>query len=207
MSLFTRDEFYQSFPDKQLSIYLISQDTYDEKQLFDNVKKHDLYIMCAIAIQLSIIGFGRKTYGKVSYENIEIDVKNYFDDHKVNYQHNFNDKIQPNEITPRRLIRLFRYKIFDYLKSNPERSSYLYRKYCPQKDMLMRQWIFPGVEHLLSPEQENIEKILLVFIQTYRVLDTRQNTLILERIKRVLYARGFLPEKIEFYEKQQIDLI
>jgi len=87
--------------------------------------------------------------------------------------------------------------IQDYLIENPDKTSYLYRKYCHEKNELLRQWIFPGVEHILKPEQKDINQILIAFVQSYIILDKRLNTKIYERILRILYARGFTQEYMQ----------
>jgi hypothetical protein len=205
MNILTKQQFDDSFPKDEFHVLLFSPDTYDEFSLLENVKKTKPLQLCAISIQLAIVGFGNKTYGKVKYNDVEIDIKSFFDENNIHYKLRLNEKIEPNEITPRRLIRLFRFKIFQYLKQNELASSYLYRKYCQKKNSLLRQWIFPGVEHILEPEQENIEIILNAFIKTYRNLDTRLNTNICERVSRVLYARGFSTSVIDKIINERID--
>jgi len=194
MSLFSREEFHEIWGSRQLSLLLVSQDTYDEKQIYESIKKISLEICAAIGIQLSIVGFGNKSYGLVNLDNKMIEIKEFFGKNNISWSAKFGDKVLPETLTPRRLIRFFRYLIQDYLIQNPDKTSYLYRKYCFEKNELLRQWIFPGVEHILKPEQKDIDKILIAFIQSYITLDQRLNTKIYERILRVLYARGFTPE-------------
>jgi hypothetical protein len=200
MSILQQDVLEKELGTKDVDVLLITQDTYNEFKLVQTTKEIGVYICYAVAVQLAIIGFGRKTYGKVKFENEEIDILEFFNKNKINYNYQFGDKITPEELTPRRLIRLYRYKILEYLNKNKERSSYLYRKYCNFKTDLLRQWIFPGAEHLFLPEQPSIKEILQGFIETYKTLDERNNTKIYDRIKRVLYARGFTPIYIQEIE-------
>jgi len=209
MSILQQDVLEKELEVKNVSILLITQDTYDESKLVQTIREAGIHVCYAVAVQLAIIGFGNKTYGKVRVEDEEIDILEFFKKKKIHYNYKFGDKILPEELTPRRLIRVYRYKILEYLNKNHERSSYLYRKYCNIKNDTLRQWIFPGVEHILNPEQSNIRDILQGFIETYKTLDERNNTKIYDRIKRVLYARGFTPIYVQEIENtiKIIDII
>jgi hypothetical protein len=196
-TLFTRDDFANVWGEQQLLITLVSQDNYDETKIYEAIKEIDLKTCGGVALQLSIVGSGNKTYGVVVIDKKEIDILEFFNKNQIIWNSKFGDKLEPNTLTPRRLIRFYRYLIQDYLVKNPTKTTYLYRKYCPEKNDLLRVWIFPGAEHLLEPKHENIDSILRNFIHTYVILDERLGTRILDRIKRILYARGFSPEQIQ----------
>merc|ERR1711976_311044 len=88
---------------------------------------------------------------------------------KIIYNATLNSKLKEDDLTPRRLIRFFRYFILDYLKDHKEVTSYFYRKYVDSKNEENRLHMFPGVEHYLNP-QEHLE-IAKTLIKSYRKLD------------------------------------
>jgi len=196
MSYFAPQQFFTEFPIINYDlISTIQTDTYDEEAISKTIKTLDVDICFGISLQFVLIGFGRKTYGKIKYKDQEIDIKNYFDRNNINYKATLKDQLTPSELTPRRLVRFFRYAIQKYI-SERERVSYLFRKYCPDKNLKYAKFIFPGFEHICEPNKHDEQATLL--IKTYLLLDSRQNTNICERIVRVLLARGFT---IEFIEK------
>jgi len=195
--IYSKDEFFKIWGGEKLNLDLVSQDTYNESEIEKSIREIGLGICGAIAIQLSIVGFGNKSYGFVIFNKEKIEIIKFFEDHKIIWNSRLSDKLDPKTLTPRRLIRFYRYLTQKYLIENEKYGSYLYRKYCPIKSEKLRTWIYPGVEHVLKPEMENIEEILIPFIQSYIILDERLGIKISDRIKRVLYARGFTPIYIE----------
>jgi hypothetical protein len=187
--IFTKDECLRILPHIPDNIELQSTDTYNEGMLSETIKNLDSKLCCAMALQLAIVGFGQKTYGKVKYNNKEIDIKDFFAKNKplTRFDATFTEKIGPEILTPRRLIRFFRYHIQEYLIVNKNMSSYLYRKFCPIHDEQSRTNIFAGSEHIV----DNPDMIKLLY-QTYVELDKRQpkKTTIAQRIERVYFARG-----------------
>jgi hypothetical protein len=157
--------------------------------LSETIKNLDPKLMCAIALQLAIIGFGQKSYGKTKYGGKEIDIKEFFMKNKplTKFDATFTEKIEPQVLTPRRVIRFFRHHIAKYLELNPNVSSYLYRKFCPDHSDIARKSIFAGAEH--SVDDPVMIKLLY---KTYLELDKRQPkpTNIAFRIERVYFARG-----------------
>ena len=169
---------------------LIVTDTYNEEEVSKSIEKIGKDICSIIAIQLAIVGLGNKNYGIVKYNDNEINIKNFFDKNKIIYDANLGTQLDPSALTPRRLVRFFRFIIKDFIEHTGQ-CSYLFRKYCPNQNLSYSNVIFPGFEHIAIPDKDEDNVILLV--QTYMILDKRQqpNSMISERIKRVLLARGF----------------
>jgi len=181
---------YKEYDDVQLQLMkLLTSDTYNEAEISKSILKIDKNICCCIALQLALIGWGQKNYNKCSFKETEIDIKEFFNSHKITYNSSLNDKLHPNELTPRRLIRFFRYHIQKYLIENKTAQSYIFKKYCNNHHEKFRIAIFPGFEHIASPEKH--EEEIHVLLHTYMTLDIKQNTKISDRIYRVLLARGF----------------
>uniref|UniRef100_A0A7S2ACU4 Uncharacterized protein n=1 Tax=Stereomyxa ramosa TaxID=1078864 RepID=A0A7S2ACU4_9EUKA len=173
-------------------IELGSADTYNENDIYGSIKNHDEKVLISISIQLAIIGLGNKTYGIVKCNGEEIDIKSYFDKTGIKYSSTLGTKLESGDLTPRRIMRFYRYIIYDYLTKNRNVKSYLYRKYCPILDEKLSFCIFPGFEHMVSPGITDDEVILL--IKTYKNLDTRINKNITTRIHRALMAQGYSQE-------------
>jgi len=172
----------------QISLY--TTDTYNETEVSKTIIGIGIEICGAVAIQLSLIGLGKKSYGKCLYKGQEIIIKDFFDKSGIKYNSVLGSNLEPGDLTPRRLIRFYRYLIQEYIIKSGK-SSYLFRKYCPERNIKNPSFIFPGYEHMAEPNENEKEVVLL--IKTYKTLDSRQlqKTNITDRIIRVLVARGF----------------
>jgi len=172
------------------NIKLVTTDTYNEQEVAKNIEIVGKDICAMIAIQLAIIGSGNNNYGSIYYQDKLIELSQFFHDNKIIYRANLGDQLEPGTLTPRRLVRFFRFLIRDFIVKTG-RSSYLFRKYCPIQDPKLSSIIFPGFEHLATPDNDSDN--VIIYLQTYMILDSRQNppSQITERIKRVLLARGF----------------
>jgi len=176
-------------------IDLIGQDTYDETFILDSINKIGIQKCFGVALQLGIVGFGKKNYGKVKINELEIDIKTFFQENKISFNSRLNDVLEPGQLTPRRLIRFFRFGIKRYIEKQNV-PSYLFKKYCPQKDHKFQNLIFPGVEHYLDPRVHDVE-IARLLITTYKNLDKQNESTISDRIFRALLARGFQNHDLE----------
>jgi len=78
MSILQQDVLEKELEVKNVSILLITQDTYDESKLVQTIREAGIHVCYAVAVQLAIIGFGNKTYGKVRVEDEEIDILEFF---------------------------------------------------------------------------------------------------------------------------------
>lgn len=166
-----------------VGVTLISQDTYNELELLKSVKKTGMVgELLACTIQIAVVGFGGKSYGHVNYKGVDLDVKTIFNKCHVNLVSEINKKLKDGELTPRRLIRLFRYQIQKFIKTTGKRS-YLARKYYTGDDQYI-EYVFPGSESIITNTEH-----ARILIATYEVLDRRLNTNIADRIRRVFNAR------------------
>jgi hypothetical protein len=165
------------------NVTLISQDTYNEMELLKAVKKTGMVgELLACTIQIAVVGFGGKSYGHVNYKGSDLDVKSVFNKCHVNLVSELNKKLKDGELTPRRLIRLFRFQIQKFIKTSGKKS-YLARKYY-DGDEQYEEYIYPGAESIITnPEHAK------ALLSAYEILDKRLGTHISERIKRVFSAR------------------
>merc|ERR1712093_651090 len=95
-------------------------------------------------------------------------------------------KLKPDDITIRRLTRIFRVQIKKYLETNTECRPYLYHKY-GDGDSKYRTICYSGAEHLCTAEEG------AYLLRCYGRLDAQLEKMnkqhgFVERIKRVLIA-------------------
>ena len=177
-------------------IELLSTDSYNETLIMKKIESMNIKILFGIALNFAIVGFGSKSYGSVKIKDEVIDIKTYMNNNNIIYSATLNTKLKEDDLTPRRLIRFFRYYIFDYLSNNKDVNTYFYRKYVEDKSSEeFRNYMFPGAEHLLEPKTDIV--IAKELIKAYRKLDlfesekNRKPIDITSRILRVLNAKGF----------------
>jgi len=174
------------------SYEVVSNDTINEENLLkvisESAYKEELF---AASLQMAIIGFGGRQYQNYKYRGEIKLLSDLFKKTGVRYNNSIQEKLDTDVLTPRRLLRLFRYQIKKYLQDNTEVASYLFVKY-NSSNIGMRSVCFPGGEHLVTTQEESD-----YVYDAYKKLD--ENLIsrnlqsgIFERIKRVLIARGFI---------------
>lgn len=173
---------------------LISSDSYDETKIINKIKSFDedgQCLMQLVAIHIAIIGSGNKSYGSVRYKERVYDINNIFNQYHIKSNNIIQSKLEPDDLTPRRLVRLFRHHVKDFIKRN-NRASYLWLKYSDHNPKTM-MFIYPGSEHIIEDELEYLE-----LIKVYNEIDKRMNTKFFIRLQRVGIARGVLkPQKFQ----------
>jgi len=170
-----------------LDFELITTDNYSDSILMNSVKKaQKKEILQACAIQTALVGTGSGVFGKISFKKEELDIKEVFKASGVKTDLDLNSKIGPDVMTPRRLQRLFRYSIHQYLKKNRNSYSYLFRKYSDHNENY-REYVFPSAENMI--DDKNSAKYLLF---VYNKVDDALKTTIRLRIERVFLSRGIL---------------
>jgi len=185
----TKDEFIELLSFDYKAVLLYSNDTINELKIIEalrNTKR--LEEILTATIQMAIVGFGGKSYLKYVYKGETKDLKQLFNDTKIKYNNNLSEILTPETVTPRRLLRVFRFQIFKYLQANTNIGSYLYLKYS-ENDNKFRSICFPGAEHLVE-KREEAEFLLKTYIKLDDSLKKLGKTSgIADRIRRVLMAR------------------
>lgn len=165
---------------------VVWQDSYSDTEIWKTITSlKAVQPLLSCAIQTSVVGFGNKIFGEYEYKGEKVDVKKVYA--LYNVKSDLDSKIQPSDLTPRRIQRFFRKQISDYIKDNEKVLPYLWKKYSTL-DKRYRHTTFPGAESLIITDKD--EAVYL--IQTYEELDRRMETEITERIKRVFMAKGIL---------------
>jgi hypothetical protein len=183
---FTLGKLKELMPSVDLkSIKLLSTDSYSDQEVWENLEKTgDVKTLAVCALQTAIIGSGNKNFGTFSYKGAEMSVEDVYKKKGVIMNFSSGEKLQPGDLTPRRLHRAFRLLIRNYLEQSTDNASYLWRKYS-SRDERYRTICYPGSEHLIEDSAEGC-----YLYHVYRELDSRKDTNIAERIRRVLEARG-----------------
>lgn len=165
---------------------LVSNSSYSDTVIKDAIKEKDhSKILFPIACQLSVNGWGKESFGIVKVAGIEFDIKEYFDEIGV-LVGSSRESMEPETLTPRRIIRAFRYEIQSWLSKYPG-ETYLVRKYGGKTVRKHKSWMFPGAEHsMMDPD---IAKSLL---HCYNQLDKLKGTNFSERVHQVLVTRGII---------------
>jgi len=97
-------------------------DTYHEEKILKKVlsyPKNDIELLLKSAIQIAIIGSGGKNLGFVyNKDKSVVDLKLLYTNLKVKHGLVQNSKLEDDDLTPRRLVRLFRYQIRNFIIKN-----------------------------------------------------------------------------------------
>jgi len=171
-------------------LQLLSVDTINESVMIDVIKKTGKEKeFLTVALQLSIGGFGGRDYAQYHFEGKDRELKTFFSTNGVKFNNQVQEKLKPDSLTPRRILRVFKSAISQSLLRRPDLSSYLYRKYTTQSAQY-RHICFPGAEHLITKPDE-----IKYLLTAYQGLDKQLREAgkvsdIEKRIKRVFIARG-----------------
>jgi hypothetical protein len=168
-------------------------DTYNEEMILKKILKYskdDQKLLAKAAHQIAIIGAGGKSYGFVYGDKNEVmNLEDIFKKLNVKYKNTINTKLDEDDLTPRRLVRFFRYHVQKFIKDT-NRPSYLWLKYADRSDSSMMYVCFPGAEHLVKNKNE------IDFLKkTYGNLDSAMDTQFVQRLDRVFLARQIIDYK------------
>jgi len=184
----TKEQLLKDLPNEIIDFPvtdLIKTDTYHEQKLIETFKLYKPDIqkqLMKCAIHIALIGAGRKNYGKIVDNGIEQNINDIFKQTKIRHENDQNTKLNENELTARRLVRLLRYQIQKYIITKNEKS-YLFTKYS-NHDENFRTICFPGAEHLIMTKKEAD-----FLLQTYNKLDETLGTKFCQRLKLIFQAR------------------
>jgi len=149
--------------------------------------KETYSLVCKAAVQIAIIGAGNKSYGFVRDSNGNvIQLKDLFEQNKILYKNLQNAKLEEDTLTARRLTRIFRFQVQEFIKQK-NMPSYLWLKYADKSNVKFMEICFPGAEHLIETKEE-----AAFLVNTYRKLDQRMNSTFVLRLNRVFIARGII---------------
>jgi len=175
-------------------------DTYNESKMLRKylaLPKEGQILVYKAAIQLAIVGYGNRNYGfiRIDEKNI-INLVDVFKKYNIKYNEKLNAKYGEDELSVRRLLRLFRNQIQEFIQKT-KKTSYLWNKYAPKDEPKYSSICFPGAEHHINDQNE-----AMFLYKTYNNLDQLLGTKFTDRLRRVYIARGiFGPEFFQKLEK------
>jgi hypothetical protein len=172
---------------------IISVDSYDElkiKEKIEKMQKSDIINLLKLGIHFSIIGFGNKSYGNIIVvekdKKVIVEVKDLMKKYDIKVGGR-NARYENDDLTPRRLIRFFRFQIRKFIiKYN--RPSYLWRKYCVDK-MNNEKFVdvcFPGAEHMVVNDDE-----VMFLLKIAKEITDKNEFNLLDRYYRIFESRGY----------------
>eukprot|EP01101_Sappina_pedata_P010904 TRINITY_DN6_c0_g1_i1.p2 TRINITY_DN6_c0_g1~~TRINITY_DN6_c0_g1_i1.p2 ORF type:complete len:184 (-),score=13.53 TRINITY_DN6_c0_g1_i1:24-575(-) len=176
--IFSADQLQETKVTATISV--VSTDSYDEQQIHDAIHANDINECFAVALQFALVGMGKQTYGSVVIDGETKKVADLCAKNHVLTGNGVDAKLNPSDLTIRRLARYFRFHIRDYVE-NEEAVSFLYRKY--SNGVGQPQFTFPCAEYMV--EEGQTEGIL----ESYAALDKERNTNFLMRVKVILRTR------------------
>jgi hypothetical protein len=169
---------------------LVSADSYDEVSLvkkLSSLGKNAINELQLCAIHIAVIGSGKETYGSIILDEDVIEITTIFDKYNIKYKNGQDARLSKEDLTPRRLVRIFRHCTNKFILEN-DRASYLWIKYSDH-DLRYKQICFPGAEHLVDKKEE-----FSYLYKVYENLDKIHCTNFKIRMQRVGIARGLLNE-------------
>jgi hypothetical protein len=170
-------------------IEVIQTASYNEEALIAKIDatglKKELF---ACAVQLAVVGWGRGVFGEVALEGSKKTLVEIFDEAGVYYNNEAGTQLDPEDLTPKRLVRIYRYQISKWI-ARKRSQSFLLRKYGAGRGPELNPYIFPGAEHLLTNRAH-----ALVLLECYQALDNAQGSHFTERLRTVFRSRGVLTE-------------
>lgn len=161
-----------------------STDTYDEAKLLNAVTalgRAGIQKCFMIACSFAIKGAVKGSYGTIKIDGKEepLKVSDLIDEVGCRELQS-NDDTSPETITVKRLARLFRYQIRDYIREKGT-ASFLVNKYNPECTDI--HLCFPGAEYFVTKEQSG------PLIKAYNALDISLGTNFTTRIILIIAAR------------------
>jgi len=167
---------------------LISADSYNEELLMTNFKKYPIesqLLLFKCAVHVAIIGAGNKSFGMIRHQEKVLAISDILTAHKILHNRNLNEKYDKDTLSIRRLIRLLRYQVQEFILKN-NRASYLWIKYSDRNEKMI-PYCFPGGEHLVENEAQ-----ALYLLQVYANIDNILKTKFVQRLERVFIARRII---------------
>jgi len=115
-----------------------------------------------------------------------VTLEDIFKRYNIKYNEKINSKFNDDDLSVRRILRLFRVHIQKFIVDK-KKPSYLWTKYADKKNPEFLSICFPGGEHLVETEKE-----ALFLLDTYGKLDQSLATKFRKRLQRVFIARSIL---------------
>mmetsp|Transcript_32957 Transcript_32957/g.45245 ORF Transcript_32957/g.45245 Transcript_32957/m.45245 type:complete len:187 (+) Transcript_32957:105-665(+) len=171
--------------DITVKITPLSQDTYDEREIIKTVSSVDANACYAVALQFALVGIVNGNFGFCKFNEKTVSIKELMDKNKILYRtsQDKENKLEPGDLTPKRLARLFRLYISNYIKETGQ-TSFLFYKYNPKG--AHPEYCFPTAEYLVT--QEESTDLLIAYETLDKVLEKGTN--FHHRVSRIVAVRS-----------------
>jgi len=168
-----------------MDIELVQTSSYNEEVLSAKIAETGLKKeLFGCALQMALVGWGRGNYGSVAVGGSRRDLVDIFDEAGVYYNNDPGTQLDPEDLTPKRLVRLFRFQIQKWIEVKGSQS-FLLRKYGSPRISHYSAFVFPGAEHLIEEKRH-----ALALLECYTELDRQQQSHFADRIKTVFKTRN-----------------
>jgi hypothetical protein len=185
MKYLTQSDLEPNFTFNYAEFQPISSDTYDESEIYKAVSSQNCEQLFACALQFAIVGTGNSSFGKVKIAGQEVSIEHLMKQNNVKFYLPINSKLEPGELTLRRLARFFRFHISKYIKTTGTHS-FLYSKYAESG---YPEYTFPCSEYLVTTGQEE------GIVSAYQALDQSLGTRFYTRTSQILKSRKVVTSK------------
>jgi hypothetical protein len=168
-----------------VDIELVQTSSYNEEVLSAKIAETGLKKeLFGCALQMALVGWGRGNYGSVTVGGAKKDLVDIFDEAGVYYNNDPGTQLDPEDLTPKRLVRLFRFQIQKWIEVRNSQS-FLLKKYGSPRISHYSSFVFPGAEHLIEDKRH-----ALALLECYTELDRQQQSHFADRIKTVFKTRN-----------------
>jgi len=174
----------------EYNVTLTSTSSYDEEKIQKKIEESGQvgkYFACAL--QMALVGFGNGNYGNATLDDEIFSIADFISEQGGYVDNDEGTNFDEDDITPKRVIRVFRWQIHDWIK-NHDVESFLVRKYAGRSLRKYKHFIFPMAEHLVSTIEEG-----QILRSVYVKVDNMTGSHFVNRIDRVYAVRGLLPEE------------
>lgn len=186
---YLNEEVIQEFPLGEFTPKVfVTSDNYNETALLKKLKnfdRDDVLLLQQCALYTAIIGTGKKNMGSLRIGEKTEEIKDIYDRLEIKYNNTRQTDLNDDDLTPRRLVRLFRVHTHQFIQKHG-RPSYLWLKYT-NKDPEYRDYCYPGAEHYV----ESKEQFDYIF-GAYKKIDEILGTTFCDRMMRIGIARGMM---------------
>jgi len=192
-----KSDLKKNYPEEKYNaIELCSNDTINEEKLWKTIVENKFKDeLLSATIQMAIIGYGNKQFNQYKYKGETKNLNDLFRRCSIKNDNHLGSVLKEEDLTPRRLIRMFRVHIHHYLEVNPETASYLYYKYSDLNEKF-KNICFPGAEFLVESIAEG-DFLMECYIRLDSELERRNlQHGISQRVRRILLARGKISQKV-----------
>lgn len=155
-------------------------DTYDEHLIREKIAT-DPQSHYYVAVMYAIAGMGNKSTGTITVRGEKKDIKVLMTSLGCDNEREPGSRLEPGDLTPKRLARAFRYMLSDKIERKILPPSFLWRKY---NRKARPHLCFPGAEYLIT-DQDDADNL----IAAYEALDAVRGTTFALRVRAILSLR------------------